>query len=178
MQPMRKKLLVLLVILSVHASSIALVDMRNANLSKTFSVWRFEKSQFTLETTYNSRTIYNGLFGFGWCSSLEGKLDWVSQKKDQIRYTSCGAGQETIWFLDPAESTGSERVFRSNQFQDLTRLLRETSDGFVFDYGQHHAGGVSRQMFDPEGRLRAIDQNNSCLLYTSDAADEEDSVDL
>jgi YD repeat-containing protein len=161
MQPMRKKLLVLLVILSVHASSIALVDMRNANFSKTFSVWRFEKSQFTLETTYNSRTIYNGLFGFGWCSSLEGKLDWVSQKKDQIRYTSCGAGQETIWFLDPAESTGSERVFRSNQFQDLTRLLRETGDGFVFDYGQNHAGGVSRQMFDPEGRLRAIDQNNS-----------------
>src|SRR5664279_5028744 len=161
MQPMRKKLLVLLVILSVHASSIALVDMRNANFSKTFSVWRFEKSQFTLETTYNSRTIYNGLFRFGWCSSLEGKLDWVSQKKDQIRYTSCGAGQETIWFLDPAESTGSERVFRSNQFQDLTRLLRETGDGFVFDYGQNHAGGVSRQMFDPEGRLRAIDQNNS-----------------
>ena len=54
-------------------SVFGIVDTRSAGYSKTFVDFRSPGTGFllTAERTYNSRSLYNGLFGFGWCSNLE-----------------------------------------------------------------------------------------------------------
>ena len=48
-----------------------------------------------IKRTYNSRSIYNGLFGFGWCSNIETR---VSTLPDQIiKVVECGGGMEILY---------------------------------------------------------------------------------
>ena len=54
-------------------------------------------------------------------------------------------------------------------------ILNETVDKFVIaEATKTHSGQDKKLNFDIKNFLKFID----CLLYTSDAADEEDSVDL
>jgi YD repeat-containing protein len=75
-------------------NTFALVDMRNGNYSENFTDVQISTSGFELKVlrAYNSRTLYNGLFGFGWCSEL-GTILKVNPD-DTFRVTECGAGAE------------------------------------------------------------------------------------
>ncbi len=89
---MRSSLLALLLVFSFNA--FALVDMRNGNYSENFTDIQISTSGFELKVlrAYNSRTLYNGLFGFGWCSELGTTLK--VNPDDTFRVTECGAGAE------------------------------------------------------------------------------------
>ena len=76
----------------------AVVDTKSAGYSKTFVDFKsFSRSGFPMkiERAYNSRSLYNGLFGFGWCSNMETKLDVLPD--NSIRTVECGAGMEIIY---------------------------------------------------------------------------------
>ena len=75
-------------------SSVGLVDTRSAGYSKTFK--DFEKEGLSIERSYNSRSLYNGLFGFGWCSNMETRLDTLPD--GSIKSVECGGGMEIIYF--------------------------------------------------------------------------------
>ncbi|MBC6414909.1 MAG: hypothetical protein GDA46_00735 [Bdellovibrionales bacterium] len=70
--------------------SLAIVDTRSAGYSKTFS--DFKMNTLEVKRTYNSRSIYNGLFGFGWCSNIETKLRVLPD--DTVKVVECGGGME------------------------------------------------------------------------------------
>lgn len=72
--------------------SFAIVDMRNANYSETWVDIDTGSSGFDLKVqrTYNSRTVHNGIFGFGWCSDFETSLTVTAQ--NTLRVKECGAG--------------------------------------------------------------------------------------
>ena len=72
----------------------ALVDTKNANYTKTFVDLSFPGAGIPLliERTYNSRSLYRGLFGYGWCSNLETRVDIMPD--NTLNAVECGGGQE------------------------------------------------------------------------------------
>jgi YD repeat-containing protein len=89
---MKRALLVLLLLAGIQAH--ALVDMKNANYSNTWIDMEVPGSGFDLKIvrTYNSRSLYNGIFGFGWCSDFETSLEITGDSNIKIK--ECGGGQE------------------------------------------------------------------------------------
>ena len=84
----------------------AMVDMRNANYSNTWVDLELSGTGYDLRVsrTYNSRTLFNGIFGFGWCSDFETKVDVTPE--GNLKLTECGAGRET--FFTPREFSRKE----------------------------------------------------------------------
>ena len=77
--------------------SFAIVDTRSAGYSKTFLDFKAKNSSPLMEIkrTYNSRSIYNGLFGFGWCSTIETQLKVLPDQT--IKVVECGGGMEILY---------------------------------------------------------------------------------
>lgn len=102
-----------LVILTFSIQAYALVDMRNANYTETWIDLDSPSSGTGLKVqrTYNSRSIHNGLFGFGWCSDFETKLTVTPQNTLKVR--ECGAGAEVEYTLGGKEVDNYEPVINS-----------------------------------------------------------------
>ena len=68
--------LLLIGIVIVAAPAYAVIDMRNANFSQTWTDLVAPSSGYNLRVTrtYNSRSLYNGMFGFGWRTEFETSL--------------------------------------------------------------------------------------------------------
>lgn len=94
------KLTGIIVALALPSLSHALVDMRNANFSHERIDLEIKTSGFDLvvNSTYNSRTLYNGFMGFGWCSEFETKLTITPE--NSLRITECGAGLQVEYRAD------------------------------------------------------------------------------
>lgn len=78
-------------------ASQAIVDTRSAGYTKVQEDFRAPGSGFELkiERAYNSRSLYNGIFGYGWCSNFETRLDTLPG--NLIRGVECGGGMEIIY---------------------------------------------------------------------------------
>ena len=72
---MRQISLVLLTLI-VSFSAQAVIDVKNANYSDSWIDIIAPGTGFDLriQRTYNSRTLFNGMLGFGWCSDFETKI--------------------------------------------------------------------------------------------------------
>src|ERR1700678_2766545 len=81
----------------VSYSAQALVDLKNANYSDAWVDLILPGSGYDLkvERAYNSRTLFNGMFGFGWCSEFETALEITAE--GNLKYNECGAGSETVY---------------------------------------------------------------------------------
>lgn len=78
-------------------SSYALVDMRNANYTNSWTDLELPNSGYDLKVsrTYNSKSLFEGMFGYGWCSDFETTLKMTGE--GNIKITECGAGQEVYY---------------------------------------------------------------------------------
>jgi YD repeat-containing protein len=88
----------ILLLLTVSAPSAhAIVDMKNANYAHTWTDCEVPGTGYDLkcERTYNSRSLFNGIFGFGWCSPWESKIEVTAE--NFIRLTECGAGLQLTY---------------------------------------------------------------------------------
>jgi YD repeat-containing protein len=81
----------------VSPPGLAIVDMKNANFSTSWTdiIVPGSISELKVERTYNSRSLFKGIFGFGWCSDFETKL--VTSPDGTIKVFECGAGLETTY---------------------------------------------------------------------------------
>jgi YD repeat-containing protein len=79
------------------AESHAIVDMKNANYSETWIDVTLTGTGYPLRVNraYNSRSIFNGMFGFGWCSDFETVIEKLPEGR--LKLTECGAGQEILY---------------------------------------------------------------------------------
>lgn len=92
------RLLSLVIVLMLTTSPVfALVDARNANFSDAWQDIDIPGSGFALKVTraYNSRSLFNGIFGFGWCSDLETSLDVTAE--GTIKILECGDGADIVF---------------------------------------------------------------------------------
>ena len=77
--------------------SHAIVDMKNANYSETWIDVTLTGTGYPLRVNraYNSRSVFNGMFGFGWCSDFETVIEKLPEGR--LKLTECGAGQEILY---------------------------------------------------------------------------------
>ncbi|HAY07434.1 MAG TPA: hypothetical protein DCY26_12355 [Hyphomonas sp.] len=84
--------------------------MNSASYSNIFIDVRLTGTgfEFELQRAYRSRTLYNGLFGFGWCSNLETRLLPVSD--DEIVMLDCGDGMLTNFVREASPASAGNDV--------------------------------------------------------------------
>ena len=92
---MRAFLLSFLAVVSMNV--FAIVDMKSANYSENWVDMIVPGVGYDLRInrTYNSRSLFNGLFGFGWCSDYETKITVTPE--GSLRLTECGGGMEITY---------------------------------------------------------------------------------
>lgn len=75
-------------------NAFAIVDMKSANYSETWTAMQVPGVGYDLRVslTYNSRSLFNGKFGYGWCSDFETKIEVTTESN--LRLTECGGGME------------------------------------------------------------------------------------
>ncbi len=78
-------------------SAMAIVDMKSANYSESWTDLIVPGVGYDLRINraYNSRSLFNGLFGFGWCSDYETKIEVTPESN--LKLTECGGGMEIIY---------------------------------------------------------------------------------
>ena len=115
-------------------SAAALVDTRSAGYTQVREHFKAPGPGFELkiEAAYNSRSLYNGILGYGWCSNLETRLDALPG--NVIRGVECGGGMEILYHtkgqakaLAPARQTESiiqETLKRRKMSQKTIASLR------------------------------------------------------
>lgn len=83
--------------ISFSLPAMAIVDMKNANYAHSFTDIEVPGTGYDLkvERTYNSRSLFNGIFGFGWCSDWETSLQVTAE--GFLRITECGAGVQLTY---------------------------------------------------------------------------------
>lgn len=88
------------------STAFALVDMKNANYSNSWTDLEVAGSGYDMKVvrTYNSRSLFNGMFGFGWCSDFETTLETTPEGNLKIR--ECGAGVGILY--SPGELTKAD----------------------------------------------------------------------
>lgn len=78
--------------------SFGIVDIQSAGYSKTFIDFKHQGRGylFQIERTYNSRSLFNGIFGFAWCSNFETELNVLPD--NSVKVVECGGGLETFYY--------------------------------------------------------------------------------
>ena len=84
-----------------------LIDTKNANYTKTFVDINLPGAGLPLlvERSYNSRSLYKGMFGYGWCSNLETRLEVMPDDTPMI--VECGGGVEIPYVSRQAKGNRS-----------------------------------------------------------------------
>ena len=84
-----------------------LIDTKNANYTKTFVDIALSGAGLPLliERTYNSRSLYRGMFGYGWCSNLETRLEVMPD--NTLMVVECGGGAEISYVSKGAKGNRS-----------------------------------------------------------------------
>lgn len=113
-------------VLWMHQSAQALVDMKNANYSNTWIDLESPGAGYDLRVirTYNSRSLYSGIFGFGWCSDFETSITVTAE--GNLKLTECGAGQETFYF--PREFSKKDIEVTVNKIMDALKAQKRGDD--------------------------------------------------
>lgn len=91
-----KRILLIATLLSPLMAN-AIVDLKNANYANTWTDIEVPGAGYDLKIvrTYNSRSLFNGIFGFGWCSDFETKIELNAE--GNIKLTECGGGLEVTY---------------------------------------------------------------------------------
>lgn len=107
------RVFLLLALLAFASSSFAIVDMKSANFSESWVDLTVPGVGYDLKVnrTYNSRAIYSGLFGFGWCSDFETKMEVTPE--GNIKLTECGAGMETVFSPKGYDPSSADSTIRT-----------------------------------------------------------------
>lgn len=87
-----QKMIFALVLVIYSNPATALVDMKNANFSDYWVDLMLPNSNSLMKVsrTYSSRSLFSGMFGFGWCSQIESKIEVTLE--GNLILSECGSG--------------------------------------------------------------------------------------
>lgn len=119
-----KKLIISLLMLSAGSAS-AIVDMKSANYTNSWTDLEVPGSgyDFKVLRQYNSRSLFSGIFGFGWCSEFETVMEILPE--GNLRVTECGGGAKINY--SPREITKADKEKTINSI--LTKMKAEKKVG-------------------------------------------------
>ncbi len=118
----------LFLVIGFTFSAWSLVDTKSGNYAKTFIDFDLKGAVFPLvmERTYNSRSLYRGLFGMGWCSNIETKVRVLPD--NSIQLTECGGGQEVLFLTKNATQNVSVQI--EQIIQAVKKQNKKLSDSY------------------------------------------------
>src|SRR5262245_39882284 len=75
----------------------AVVDMKNSSYADVWHDATFPGVGYPLKVqrNYHSRSVFSGIFGFGWCSDFETSVEKTPEGR--LKLLECGAGQEVTY---------------------------------------------------------------------------------
>lgn len=119
----------------------AIVDMKNANYNESYLDLSFPGTGYQLRVTryYNSRSVYSGLFGFGWCSDFETSIEKTPEGR--LKLVECGAGQEMIYAPAKFDNKAVDRAidqimaFYKKNNPSATQETQDTLRQQIQDFG-------------------------------------------
>jgi len=135
------------------------VNMKDASYFKTWVDLEIIKDQrvFQLRRTYNSRSLHQGLFGFGWCSDLEKSLDL--NRSDQISLNDCR-------LTAPIRYKKKKNNYYEADSPDLQKDTLELKDNFYI----RTTAKKTQQKYSKTGKLVSlIDTTKDRIDITYDA---------
>jgi hypothetical protein len=155
-------------------TGFAIVDMRTANYAETWTDLDFTGSGFDLKVarTYNSKTVYNGMFGFGWCSDFETKLEITSV--NTMRVTECGAGQQIEFRPKNFDGSSLNKIITQ-----IMKEVRERNKGRDEQYFKNLEGEIRRDdLFRDEfaRQLKISGSVNSGVTYFAEGRPNEEII--
>jgi len=129
----------------IPSKGIASVNMRNGSYTEKWVdiIVPGDGYDLNLERYYSSRSLYIGIFGFGWCSKFETKLEVSSS--GEIIVSDCGGGLEATYYpqgFDPISAaqttdsilrsikTGARKVSNASDKTLKDRLLTDPFERF------------------------------------------------
>ncbi len=95
--------------------------MQNANFTESWTDVDLQSGGFNLQLvrSYNSRTLFNGMFGFGWCTNYETYLTIMPDKR--LKRVECGSA---------VEITYSPKSFSMTDVDDaVTKIVQAVKHG-------------------------------------------------
>ena len=124
------------------------VDMKNANFSLEASDLAWQRGQVRVPITraFNSRSLFQGMFGFGWCSNLETVL---KQDGDEWVLKVCGDGAE-LRFCPKAQQEWTSA---------LNGVIRRESGKLIYT---DEKGEVTE--FAEDGHMLSLHRPTACKL--------------
>lgn len=139
------------------APALGIVDMKNMNFGEEWVDLTIDSVPFRWQRFYNSRSNYDGILGFGWCTPYESTLEVVSEQ--ELRYVYCGGAMSSNLIREQA-GPGEEKLvrFSSPRLLGLSfSPLRAEWDGSYYTVID---GGFSKNpglwTFDGKGQLVSI----------------------
>jgi hypothetical protein len=144
---MKMKFINIIVLINLITSlGIAAVNMRNGSYTESWIdlIDPEDGFEMKIERFYSSRSLFLGVFGFGWCSNFETNLNITSD--GIINLTECGGGIEVTYYPEDfdlksvdqtikeiIESISKEKKLSTNDIKNLqTQLVSNTK--MRFDY--------------------------------------------
>lgn len=131
------------------------VNMKDASYQVTFQDFP------EIQRSYNSRSIYTGYFGFGWCSNLEKSLNMPSPK--DIRLIECGV--ESPFVLMDENNSLKTRIFE-NPLTSERLLFRSGKYYLSFSNGEiriFNRKGQNTEIRLPTGHFLALEYKGDKL---------------
>lgn len=155
-------------LLTASTFSFAVVDMRNGNYSESWTDLELKGivQDLRVVRTYNSRTTFDGMFGYGWCSDYETRIE--AMPDGTLKLTECGAGQQVIYRSVP-NSVGNNNTIATSQSARLYRANGKEFDTIVYASGQYVRSTSSnhQETFDQTGRrIKTHEANGNEMLYS------------
>ena len=97
-----RHILLIIGFIIVTVPAYAVIDMRNANFSQTWTDLVAPSGGYSLRITrtYNSRSLHNGMFGFGWRTEFETSLRVTV---DNTLRVHTGSGNEIVFLNNRSE---------------------------------------------------------------------------
>lgn len=105
MMNFKTTLLITSLLLTHNLSAAVAVNMKNGSLIlQDFESLSLPSSDFKWELyrTYRSRSLFKGVFGQGWCSSLDTKIEF--KKKEEILLIDCSSPLPILYRLEKTAS--------------------------------------------------------------------------
>jgi len=137
-------------------ASRAEVDQKNANYSDAW-VDLIASKPLRMQRAYNSRTLFIGIFGFGWCSNFEHTL--ASASADVMLFTFCGAGDELSFRRVTTDLFASPKYGTVRRAGD--RLVVSLTPEAALDSGM--AGCDECRQYQLEGQVSTFDLRGRLL---------------
>ena len=170
-------ILVFIFLISFSTSVWAVIDTRNANFSDPWIDLVVPGSGYDLRVkrSYNSRTLFNGIFGFGWCANFESKIEKTST--GDLKLTECGGGLEVTFKSGSSSYQNTLKVIDKIVAALRQKKKRLSESYFTKLKGELEYDNNLREKYANNLKIKRIPVRSQRTFYANGRADENIKLD-